>query len=158
MMLRDEFAAAHAHPFLIGINVLARIPWGRTFTIDAAADLSGSRLPPPAATGDTDTDFMILPVKKVQEAFPSMITVGRTANNDLVIEDRQISKMHAYFKNDGDKLELFDAGSRNGTFVGSTQIKPKGAGATLTSGDRLRFGKLEFRLVDAAALWDQLQI
>jgi hypothetical protein len=158
MMVRDKFAAAHAYPFLIGINVLERIPWGRMHTLDVPRDFGGALFAPLSPSGGTESNVMILAVRKVQEAFPSMITVGRSANNDVVIDDRQISKLHAFFKNDGDKLELFDAGSRNGTFVGSTQIKRKDPGATLTSGDRLRFGRLPFLFVDAATLWDQLQI
>src|SRR6266496_3746844 len=32
---------------------------------------------------------MVLAVRKVQSTFPSMITVGRTANNDVVVADVQ---------------------------------------------------------------------
>src|SRR5439155_10339301 len=104
-----------------------------------------------------EAEFMILPVKKVQEAFPSMITIGRSPNNDVVIDDRQISKFHAFFKSEGNRLELFDAGSRNGTYVGRAQIKHKAPGAPLKSGDRLRFGLLQFLFVDAATCWERLQ-
>ena len=35
---------------------------------------------------------------KVQEQFPSMIMLGRTTNNDIVVGDTSISKFHAFFR------------------------------------------------------------
>ena len=66
---------------------------------------------------------LVLPLRKVQSTFPSMITVGRTDNNDLVVPDEQVSKFHAFFRLVGDRVELSDAGSRNGTFVGTRRAR-----------------------------------
>jgi len=89
--------------------------------------------------------------------FPSMITVGRTDNNDLVVSDEQVSKFHAFFRLVGDRVELSDAGSRNGTFVGSKRLEARGASAAIARGDRFAFGAIEFQLFDARGCWEWLR-
>jgi pSer/pThr/pTyr-binding forkhead associated (FHA) protein len=46
-----------------------------------------------------------------------MVTVGRAANNDIVLPYDSISKFHAYFSNVGNTWTLTDAKSTNGSFV-----------------------------------------
>jgi pSer/pThr/pTyr-binding forkhead associated (FHA) protein len=94
-------------------------------------------------------------VRKVQDAFPSMITLGRTHNNDIVIDDVQVSKFHAYFKLEGDRIELTDAGSSNGTLVNGTALEPKTT-CVVSPGDLLVFGPLEFVLLQPAECWQRL--
>ena len=100
---------------------------------------------------------LVLPLKKVQSTFPSMITVGRTDNNDLVVPDEQVSKFHAFFRLVGDRVELSDAGSRNGTFVGSRKLAPRGASAPVGLRDKFAFGAIEFQLYDARGCWEALR-
>ncbi len=100
---------------------------------------------------------LVLPLKKVQSTFPSMITVGRTDNNDLVIPDEQVSKFHAFFRLLGDRVELSDAGSRNGTFVGSRKLEPRGASVPVGVRDKFSFGAVEFQLFDARGCWEALR-
>lgn len=100
---------------------------------------------------------LVLPLKKVQTTFPSMITIGRTDNNDLIVPDEQISKFHAYFRIVGGRVEICDAGSRNGTFVGGRRLVAKSESAGLAYGDRFSLGALEFRLFDARGCWEWLR-
>jgi len=95
------------------------------------------------------------PLVKVQETFPSMIMLGRTLNNDIVVGDTSISKFHAFFRLGPGSVEVADAGSRNGTFVGEKQLAPKQM-ERLRPGDRVRFARLAFQLLDAPACWDWL--
>lgn len=114
--------------------------------------------PAPSATANERGGRpLVLPLRKVQATFPSMITVGRTENNDLVIADEQISKFHAFFRVVGERVELSDAGSRNGTFVGSRRLERRGAGAPLSPRDRFAFGAVEFQLFDARGCWEWLR-
>src|SRR5436853_211492 len=46
-----------------------------------------------------------------------------------------------------------DAGSRNGTFVGDRRLEPKQM-SRLAPGERLRFARMPFQLLDASACWD----
>ena len=100
---------------------------------------------------------LVLPLRKIQPTFPSMITVGRTDNNDLVVPDEQISKFHAYFRLVGGRIEVADAGSRNGTFVAGRRLVSKSETAVLSPRDRFSLGPLEFQLFDARGCWEWLR-
>jgi len=128
---------------------LARVPTGAFRIMDLNK--------PKPATGERGGRPLVLPLRKVQSTFPSMITVGRTDNNDLVVSDEQVSKFHAFFRLVGDRVELSDAGSRNGTFVGSKRLEARGASAAIARGDRFAFGAIEFQLFDARGCWEWLR-
>ncbi|MCY3572868.1 MAG: FHA domain-containing protein [Chloroflexi bacterium] len=64
-------------------------------------------------------------------------TLGRGINNDIVINDREISRSHLRLLRAGDGLTLEDLGSTNGTFVNGKRI----AGITpLQVGDMIGLG------------------
>jgi hypothetical protein len=155
---RAKFVEICSYPFLIGMPQLSRPSQpGRTILVsqqDRDALLAPLRKRRPSA----EIALIVLPVRKVQEAFPSMITVGRTSNNDVVIEDVQVSKFHAFFKINGEQLELADAGSRNGTFIGKLRLEAKGAARPVLMGETVRFGHLEFIFADAGSCWDRLRV
>jgi hypothetical protein len=50
-------------------------------------------------------------------AFGYMITIGRTKNNDIPIESKEVSKFHAYVVEETGKAWICDSGSTNGTFL-----------------------------------------
>lgn len=128
---------------------LARVPTGIIRAVDVGKAKGGG--------GERGGRPLVLPLRKVQSTFPSMITIGRTENNDLVVPDEQVSKFHAFFRIVGDRVELSDAGSRNGTFVGSKKLVGRGAGAQVNRGDRFAFGAVEFQLFDARGCWEWLR-
>jgi pSer/pThr/pTyr-binding forkhead associated (FHA) protein len=65
------------------------------------------------------------------------LTVGRTADADLVLADELVSRRHARVSQRGDGAVVEDLGSRNGTFVNGNQIH----GPTrLVPGDQLQLG------------------
>jgi hypothetical protein len=101
----------------------------------------------------TGSPLLVAPLVKVQTHFPSMITLGRTQNNDVVVADTSISKFHAYFRIDKGFVEVADAQSRNGTFLGERRLEPKQP-APLKMGQQVRFARLTFHLCDAVAAWD----
>lgn len=81
--------------------------------------------------------------KTTRNPFAAMITVGRSANNDIILGDKSISKLHAYFLRHTDRWTLHDQLSTNGTFVGDQKVDAKGLvvpdGAALRFGPRHRF-------------------
>jgi hypothetical protein len=150
---REKFISSCPYPFLVGGDVLAK-PRGPQPTVhgkeypEIQRFLASGR--PPQLNKP-----IVLGVRKVQKAFPSMITLGRTSNNDVVLSDVQISKFHAFFRQqDGGRYELLDAGSRNGTWVGETKVAPKGDAHPVRYGDELQFGQLRFVFMDAARCWE----
>ncbi|MSP59592.1 MAG: FHA domain-containing protein [Myxococcales bacterium] len=147
---RAQFVAACPFFFLVGGSQLVR-PEGPRAT--ATIDKLGARFTPERSAAPTT----ILAVRKVRETFPSMITLGRTDNNDLVLHDVSVSKFHAFFRMRGGQLEVAEGGSRNGTWVGTRRVDARSPGRAVKNLDTLRFGLVEFTLLDAGACWDRLR-
>jgi hypothetical protein len=150
---RESFVAEWPHPFLVGEAVLRKPRTGRTLMFESGSTLSADEL----TIGKRGIERLVLPVRKTQITFPSMITVGRTKNNDIVVSDVLISKFHAFFRVVDDHHELFDAGSQNGTRVDERLLVPKGPGIRVCSGAVVHFAQLRFSFLDAAACWDALR-
>ena len=129
---------------------LARLPTGAVRIVDFGKSKTNGG-------SERGARPLVLPLRKVQSTFPSMITVGRTDNNDLVVPDEQVSKFHAFFRLVGDRVELSDAGSRNGTFVAGRRLEARGASAPVEARVRLAFGAVEFQLFDARGCWEWLR-
>lgn len=101
---------------------------------------------PPAA------DPEILRVEKSSEAekvnaFSLGITLGRTPNNDVMIDDGSVSRFHAYFQQDPQSgvWHVVDAESSNGSYVGGVRLAPRRP-APVVDRAELQFGhvKLQF--------------
>ena len=157
---RRAFVAAHAHPFLVCDGVLDKPGKpGKTASFDPLE--ATTTVPGRGGARDREKDkphpLLLLAVRKVIGTFPNMITVGRTANNDIVVPDVSVSKFHAWFQRSGQKIEIGDAGSKNGTRANDVALAPRGALMLVKLGDRLRFGRIEFALVDAGAAWDAVE-
>ncbi len=64
-------------------------------------------------------------------------TIGRSANNGVVINDPEISRRHAQITPQGEGYVLEDLGSTNGTFVNGARLSQPMA---LKHGDSISFG------------------
>jgi len=151
---RAAFASAFSHPFLVGEGVLHQARPRRVATFDSGRTVSANEQ---TLAKRDEHKPLVLAVRKVHTTFPSMITVGRTKNNDVVIADVLISKFHAFFRVVDARYELADAGSQNGTRLGERLLVPKGPTVPVRSGDVIHFAQLRFRFLDAAACWDALR-
>jgi hypothetical protein len=73
-------------------------------------------------------------------------SVGRTKENNLMLEDSSVSKVHAAFVfNSKSQLMLADTGSTNGTFINGERIA-YGRAFNVNDGDSLKFGMVEVSL------------
>jgi hypothetical protein len=88
-----------------------------------------------------------------RSAFAGQIWVGRARNNDIVIPDTTVSETHAYFKEVDGRWTLFDARSRNGTFVDDIPVRAAGA-LEVSPGSRVRFGSVTLQFVGVDDLMD----
>ena len=78
------------------------------------------------------------------------ITIGRTSDNDIVLDDSQISRHHARLTRRGAAWVLEDLGSRNGCHVNGTRISGPVA---LARGDRVELSdSIAFRLQAAVGM------
>lgn len=72
--------------------------------------------------------------------------VGRLPACDLALNESTLSSKHAKISRAGDRFEIIDLNSTNGTFVNGERITRK----ILRSDDRIRFDVLEFLFVNPA--------
>lgn len=104
-------------------------------------------------------DPMAVVIEKTKDnAFQRRITIGRTANNDIVLDDSSVSRFHAWleFRDSDKEWILVDAGSRNGSLVAGRKLAAK-APTTLTNGNVLRIGALQLTYYTAQGFLDMLK-
>lgn len=77
--------------------------------------------------------------KRPGNPYAHLISVGRSATNDLVVALDTVSKVHGYFVRDGDAWLFNDRGSTNGSWLNERRLT-NGQPARLSDGDRLRLG------------------
>jgi hypothetical protein len=74
------------------------------------------------------------------ETFPvetSPTTIGRSPECAIFLDDVTVSRKHAVFTQDGDRWQIQDQGSLNGTFVNRERIET----AEIRDGDEVQIGK-----------------
>jgi pSer/pThr/pTyr-binding forkhead associated (FHA) protein len=71
---------------------------------------------------------------------PGRQTIGRRADNDIVLDDLSVSASHAWIMNQQGQSVVMNTLSTNGTFVNGRRVHE----AALRHGDRVRFGQVEF--------------
>ncbi|NOX59355.1 MAG: FHA domain-containing protein [Planctomycetes bacterium] len=73
---------------------------------------------------------------------PKLTCVGRKNDCDIRIPVTEVSRRHAEFTIDGNKISVKDLGSSNGTFVNNKRVKT----SSLAAGDHVVIGPVVFTL------------
>ncbi|MDM7460312.1 MAG: FHA domain-containing protein [bacterium] len=73
---------------------------------------------------------------------PAGLTVGREADNMLIVPDPSVSRRHARLALENGALVVYDLNSTNGVFVNEQRVSQR----ILQSGDVVRFGSVRFRV------------
>lgn len=115
-------------------------------------------------SGVTPTTFgggeplVFLLAKTRDNAFVRRVTVGRTSNNDLPVDDGSVSRFHAWFQRDEETGPWFvvDAGSKNGTKVNGRALEPRRP-FELAAGMRIRIGHVDLSYFDAGGFLAMLK-
>lgn len=106
------------------------------------------------------SESIVFPVRKTREnAFPRGVTIGRTGNNDAVLDDPSVSRFHAWIARDPQApstWQLVDAGSHNGTLLEGVALTPKKP-VTLQNGARLTVGRIKLTFLLPEGLLDLLR-
>jgi hypothetical protein len=160
---REDFVRRCPHPFLLALSGTTeqseQLYQGRpmrTMRLPNAAQLASAMMAERRRQAQ-QIGRVVLAVKKTQSSYPSMITVGRAPNNDLVIQDGLVSKFHAWFRVTDGQASVADAGSANGTRVNDLLLVANAEPTPLAPGDKVTFGVTAFRFVDAAGAWAALR-
>lgn len=69
-------------------------------------------------------------------------TIGRAKRADFIVDVALVSRLHCRLTAGEESVEAVDLSSTNGTYLNDTRVDR----AQLTSGDRLRVGRVEFRI------------
>jgi pSer/pThr/pTyr-binding forkhead associated (FHA) protein len=94
-------------------------------------------------------EALVIPLEKTDVNSPEhMLFVGRSSNNDIVLDNERVSKLHAYFCQipGSEKFQLVDMNSTNGTFLNGQKLAPS-VKQNLEDADVVSFGpetRLEF--------------
>lgn len=80
----------------------------------------------------------------------SQLTIGRGADNDLVLNDPMVSRYHAVLKSQGSRFALIDLGSSNPVVINDQALEP-GNPQQLTHRDVVFIGKTVFSFQNRAA-------
>jgi pSer/pThr/pTyr-binding forkhead associated (FHA) protein len=130
----DEVPTSGMHTLSIDQEIEETLPHGRES--------------PPAAT-----NLEVFPLsKKPGASFPDRITIGRTSNNDIVIPDHSVSRLHAYLRRDGHHWVVADAGSKNGSWLSSMQLQARKE-KSIASRAELRLGDVHLTFYVASDLF-----
>ena len=114
-----------------------------------AADASEENL---RKLGDLSKTIVLELSPKESQERTDRVTLGRAHENDVVLPQQTISKVHAIFTRLADgRWSITDAGSRNGTCLNGHHLHADWSGATLEDGDRLTFGTVAGVYYSAAA-------
>lgn len=81
--------------------------------------------------------YLVFNKKKIQ--IVKLITIGRDATNDVVVDNRLASRNHAVIQKIRDAYFIQDLDSTNGTFVNGTRI-PNKKYVKLGPGDEITIG------------------
>jgi hypothetical protein len=158
---KDQFLKAHPMPFLVTIEeqrggVPSSLAPGGDLTQAATVCQSPSGLRQ-ASIAARDARIYVIAKREGANTSPDIL-VGRSRENDVWIDDAEVSKRHARFRSGQGGLELLDMGSTNGTFVNEKKIEKETAVAVKPN-DSIRFGRAaKTQLLDADSFFDYLTL
>ena len=153
---RDEFLAAAAPAALVRYRGGSEDDEAAS-TVTIEETVEDTTMPvtrQPLGAGEVELEVFPL-VKKPGASFPDRITIGRTANNDIVIADHSISRLHAYVKRAGASWVVADAGSKNGSALRGVKLEARKEQG-LVSRMVLRLGDVDLTFYEARDLYGAL--
>jgi hypothetical protein len=145
-----EFLATYPHPVLLE-NYFAASSRKKLARVETVSELDLERFH--SSTGrlqnDTFLQARVIPLEKRDKSSAErMLFVGRSPDNDIVLPNKMVSKLHAYFCQvpGSEIVQLVDMNSTNGTFINDCRLPPS-VKTNLKDADIISFGpeiRLEF--------------
>jgi hypothetical protein len=158
---RTSFMRSHAEPFLLHSGTLQPgvEPQGGFETRAFAEAKRPAALSQALRDGRLDLAIgMAAPLtKRAKNPFLDRIYVGRTANNDVVVPQTTVSKVHAYFtKKDDGAWYLVDCGSHNRTFIEEQELA-RDQPHRLADGAAIAFGGYAVLFLESGHFYEVLR-
>jgi pSer/pThr/pTyr-binding forkhead associated (FHA) protein len=95
----------------------------------------------PTATGHTAVARLHASSGQIHPLIGAATRIGRLADNEVVLDDAEVSRHHAVVSDTGSALVITDLRSANGVYVQDRRI---GGSVALAGGDRIRIYHHEF--------------
>ncbi len=152
---RDEFLANAAPAAFVRFRAVdvTQDSIDQTLSIDKGVEEVDETMPIGKVSLGDVVNMEVYPlVKKPGASFPDRITIGRTSNNDIVVADASISRLHAYVRRDGNGWVVADGGSKNGSWLRGSTLEPRRE-RPLESRAVLRLGDVDLTFYLAADLY-----
>ncbi len=111
--------------------------------------------PAPDAPAIPAHAFLIVDGTRIFPLTQAVVNIGRRPDNDLVIEDERVSRVHAQLRAIKGRYVIFDLGSRGGTFVNDQLVQQSVlyAGDVISlAGVPLVFGQEETTIIETRRL------
>jgi len=135
-------------PVPVPVPVLAHIAQGGAQPVaaaagaPAAAPMPGAGASPPAGERSAPRKHRtVIGELKLDQLQSTNISIGRTPDNQIVVNHPQVSSKHAQIIKVGDQLFLEDRGSANGTYVRGQRLSP-GQRVPVASGEKVFIGPM----------------
>ncbi len=143
------FRAAHPYPWVVWEPGIWRPPSHAPETMM----LPSVRPEPQPATGVEALAMGLVPI----DAKATQVTLGRSADCDLEVNDATLSRNHALFMwtTDG-RWTVRDAGARNGTSVDGQLLRP-GTPQLLREGAKIQVGSVMLTFHTPEGMFERLQ-
>lgn len=123
-MTREEFCQKNLHPFLVIRQQPQDESAVRNFSTQAikTAEVKTIR----KGTTSAVAERHVVPIAKANRGHSfAFVSLGRTRNNDIVLDSPFISKCHVLFKPEaGSRAICYDTGSTNGTALNGVRLQP----------------------------------
>ena len=121
-----------------------------------SASEATQNLPPPAFVPDARGAATVSVVPAILGS-GRVVTLGRAANNDVCVDERSISRLHAEFRANKNGFVLSDKASSQGSRINGKRLSP-GHSQELRSGDILEFGDVKFLFLSAESFWERVDV
>jgi len=141
----EEFAAERPEDWLIW----EAGPWRPTYQNKDTLEQGSEKLRSPHGADES------LAIALEQGAKKPYVSLGRGPDNDIVIDDATLSRLHLLLQREGDHWTIRDAGSTNGTTVEGARLGPDPV--ELHVGARILAGSVRLTFYDSGGLYLRLK-
>ena len=124
-------------------------PWRPTYQDLETLAQDGQRGSPPHGADES------LAIALEQASKKPYVSLGRGPDNDIVIDDATLSRIHLLFTKGGGVWTIRDAGSTNGTMVEGARLGPDPV--PLVTGLRIQAGSVRLTFYDSGGLYLRLK-
>lgn len=157
---RKAFAAQYPYPFLVTVEIIEDAIPGTTgadggSAVTVAGDPAKLRR---ASVAARDARVYAIKRREGSTSAGEDIRVGRSHDNDVWVNDAEVSKLHAVLRKGKKGFEITDRGSTNGTFLNDKRIE-KDKPTPLANYDSVRLGRAQkMQFLDAEGFYDYIAV